>query len=164
MTDAVRRTASEEWRIIEDLYPSLHRFAAVTAPWDVDADDLLHDALVDVLRKRQLGDLDHPAAYLRKVMINLAAGHSRRGTARRRALVRLAATNTGRADPEYPSDMSDLERLSPKERAVLYLSEIEGYKYDEISRMLDCSETAARKRASRARQRLRIEIATEGRG
>lgn len=44
MVEAVRRTASEEWWIVGDLYPSLHRFAAVATQWDVDADDLFHDA------------------------------------------------------------------------------------------------------------------------
>jgi DNA-directed RNA polymerase specialized sigma24 family protein len=159
---AIGPTEPQEWRIVQDEYASLHRFAAVIAPWDLEADDLLHDALVAVLRRRSLSDLDHPAAYLRKVMVNLAAGHSRRSVTRRRALRRLAA-GTGESDvPFYPSEMADLEGLSPKERAVLYLSEIEGYHYREISRMLDCTEAAVRKRASRARTRLRAVMATEG--
>ena len=140
----------------------MHRFAAVIAPWDLDADDLLHDALVAVLRRRSLSDVDHPLAYLRRVMVNLAAGHSRRSVTRRRALRRLAGGSVGPDFPAYPSDMADLEGLSPKERAVLYLFEIEGYHYREISRMLDCTEAAVRKRASRARTRLRAQIATEG--
>ena len=54
MVAAVGRTGPEEWTLVEDLYLSLHRFAAVVAPWDMEADDLLHDALVAVLRKRSL--------------------------------------------------------------------------------------------------------------
>jgi RNA polymerase sigma-70 factor (ECF subfamily) len=54
----------------------------------------------------------------------------------------------------YPSDLADLLRLTPKERAVLYLTEVEGYRYAEVGRMLGCSEAAARKRAGRARRRL----------
>lgn len=162
MVGVVRRTDPEEWRLIDELYPSLHRFAAVVAPWDVEADDLFHDALVEVLRKRSLGDLDHPAAYLRKVMVNLAAGHSRRQSARRRALERLAASGNTHSEPCYPSDLAELERLPARERAVLYLAEVEGYRFDEIARMLDCSEAAARKGVSRARRRLRSELAAEG--
>jgi DNA-directed RNA polymerase specialized sigma24 family protein len=47
---------------------------------------------------------------------------------------------------------------------VLYLSEVEGYRFEEIARMIGCSPAAARKRASRARRRLRVELATEGLG
>jgi DNA-directed RNA polymerase specialized sigma24 family protein len=44
--------------------------------------------------------------------------------------------------------------LTPQDRAVLYLAEVEGYQYAEIGQMLNCTEAAARKRALRARQRL----------
>lgn len=165
MTGAVGRTEPEEWRLIEGLYAGLHRFAAVVAPWDVEADDLLHDALVDVLTKRSLGEIDHLAAYLRKTMVNLAAGHSRRRGALRRALARASGSGNDEARaPSYPSDMAELESLPPRERAVLYLAEVEGYRYAEIARMLECSEAAARKGASRARRRLRVGMATEGSG
>ncbi len=162
MVGVVERTDPEGWRIVDELYPSLCRFAAVVAPWDVEAEDLLHDALVDVLRKRRLSDLDHPAAYLRKVLVNLAAGHSRRRAAWKRAVVRLGSSGDHHDEPGYPSDMAELERLPPRQRAVLYLAEVEGYRFDEIAGMLDCSEAAARKGASRARKRLRVELAAEG--
>lgn len=165
MTGAVRRTEPEEWRLIDELYPALHRFAAIVAPWDVEADDLLHDALVDVLAKRSFDEIDHPAAYLRRTIINLAAGHSRRRGALRRALARVwVAGNNEGEQPSYPSDLAELERLPPGERAVLYLAEVEGYRFVEIAQMLDCSEGAARKRASRARKRLRVQLALEGSG
>lgn len=158
----IKRTDPEEWRIVDELYPSLYRFAAVVAPWDVEADDLLHDALVEVLRKRRLSDLDHPAAYLRKVIVNLSAGHSRRRAAWKRAVVRLGSSGDYHSEPRYPSDMAELECLPPRQRAALYLAEIEGYRFDEIARLLGCSESAARKGASRARKRLRVELAAEG--
>jgi RNA polymerase sigma factor (sigma-70 family) len=156
------RTDPEEWALVEELYPSLHRFAAVVAPWDLDADDLLHDGLVAVLQKRSLGEVDHPAAYLRRVMVNLAAGHSRRMGASKRALDRLSSTvdREGKS-PDYPSDMAELERLTPMARAVLFLAEVEGYRFAEIARMLGCSEQSARKRASRARRHLKTELIAE---
>jgi hypothetical protein len=79
--------------------------------------------------------------------------------ARKRALGKLVASMSQYRDPCYPSDMAELERLPPKQRAVLYLSKVEGYHFDEIACMLDCSESAARKGASRALKHLRIELA-----
>ncbi len=163
MVEAVQRTDADEWRIIDELYPSLRRFAAVAAPWDVEPDDLLQEALVKVLSKHPLSDLEHPAAYLRKTMISVAASHSRRMGAQRRALRRLAASEDGPSSPHYPSDLAELCRLPPKQRAVLYLAEVERWHFDEIARMLGCSESDARKSASRARKRLKLELAVEGR-
>jgi RNA polymerase sigma factor (sigma-70 family) len=160
MTDATRRTDRDEWQIIDDHYAALRRFAAVAAPFDVDPDDLLQEALVRTLKRRALSDIAHPLPYLRSTMLNLAASHSRSMGSRRRALARMAASD--QAPPEtYPSDLAELETLPPTERAALYLAEVEGYRFDEIARMTGCSTAAARKRASRGRKRLRIALALE---
>jgi len=157
----VRRTDPGEWEIIDDLYPALRRFAAVAAPTDMEPDDLLQEALVHVLRRHALSDLDHPTAYLKRTMVNLAVSHCRHMGARRRALTRAAASADCQADATYPSDLDELLALPPKERAALYLAEVEGYHFQEIGHMLGCSEGAARKSASRARAHLRLSFATE---
>jgi RNA polymerase sigma-70 factor (ECF subfamily) len=61
----------------------------------------------------------------------------------------------------YPSDLSDLEWLKPRQRAVLYLAEVEGYPFSEVADLVGCSEPAARMAASRARKRLREALAWE---
>ena len=143
----------EESRLFADLYPHLRRFAAAVGPIEVEPDDLLQEAVARVLRIKSLTDLDHPAAYLRRTIVNLASNHRRRLAGRRKALARLEA-EFGPARDSYPSDLSDLSRLPARERAVLYLSEVEGYRYAEVGRMLGCTEAAARKRALRGRRRL----------
>lgn len=160
--EVLDRADHEEWRIIDELYPLLRKFAAVTAPADLDPDDLLQEALVRVLRTRSLSDLDHPGGYLRKTMVNLAASHSHRMGLRRRALRRIAASESLSSGAEYPSDLAELYRLQPEQRAVLYLHEVEHYPFEEIARMLGCSMAAAKKGASRARRRLRVELTAEG--
>jgi RNA polymerase sigma factor (sigma-70 family) len=144
---------AEESRLFAELYPSLRRFAAVVGPVECDPDDLLQEAVVRVLRHHRLDELDHPGAYLRKTILNLASNERRRFAIRRDALARFAAGSQPPADA-YPSDLGDLLRLAPEERAVLYLSEVEGYRFADIGRMLGCSEAAARKRAMRGRRRL----------
>jgi RNA polymerase sigma-70 factor (ECF subfamily) len=57
--------------------------------------------------------------------------------------------------------LAELLRLPPSARAVLYLAEVEGYRYDEIAQMLGCTATTARKRASRARRHLRLALGVE---
>ncbi len=163
MTLATGRTDRSEWRLIDELYPSLRRFAAVTAPSDLDPDDLLQEALVRVLRRRSLSDLEVPAAYLRRTMLNIATSHNRRMGVRRSALRLALSGESSSTKPSYPSDISELEALAPKERAALYLAEVEGYRFEEIAEMLGCTAAAARQRASRGRRRLRLALATEER-
>jgi len=151
---------AEESRIFAECYSALRRFAAVVGPIESDPDDLLQEAVARVLRKHRLDELDHPVAYLRRTIVNLASNERRRFAIHRRALSRLPRDGTDRTD-DYPSDLGDLEHCSAAERAVLYLSEVDGYRYAEIGRMLGCSEAAARKRAMKGRRRLYAALAEE---
>ncbi len=156
------RIEPEDRRIVEEAYARLRHFGAVIAPAGVEGDDLLQEALVRTLRKHRLGDLDQPIAYLRRVMVNVAANQRRRAGVRARVLGRLASDVQPVTD-SYPSDLAELEALPPRARAALYLAEIDGYPYAAIGPMLGCSEAAARKSASRARRLLRASTAWEGR-
>jgi DNA-directed RNA polymerase specialized sigma24 family protein len=97
-----------------------------------------------------LTDLDKPGAYLRRTIVNLASYYRRNLANRRRTLAPLQTSVTPSEDA-YPSDLKELQRLSPQERAVLHRSEVEGYSYAEIGELMGCSEAAARKRAMRGR-------------
>jgi RNA polymerase sigma-70 factor (ECF subfamily) len=140
-------------RLFENEYEGLRRFAAVTAPRDMEPDDLLQDALVRVLSHGPLSDRDHPLAYLRRTMVNLAIDHARRKDVSRTAMGRWITPRT--VVDAYPSDLDILQELSPRARAIVYLSEIDGYRYSEIAEMLGCNEAAARMGGMRARRRLR---------
>jgi RNA polymerase sigma-70 factor (ECF subfamily) len=151
----------EDRALVERLYGPLQRYAAVVAPAGVEGDDLLQEALVRVLRRRKLTDIEHPAAYLKKTIVRLASNQRRSAGARVRALTRWAASEREEGLDRYPSDLVDLMELAPAERAVLYLAEVEGYHFDEIGELLGCSPAAARKRASRGRARLRAAVTME---
>lgn len=69
-----------------------------------------------------------------------------------------------RAQPDRQFEIDDtvsvalmlaLEKLSPPERAAFLLHDVFGYGFDEVAAMLDRSDTACRKLASRARSRIR---------
>ena len=146
---------------MRELYPSLRRFAAVVGPAEIEPDDLVQEALVRVLERTALIELDSPGAYLRRSMYNLASNHRRSFLRRRRAFSRIVADS--RVMPEYPSDVADLLRLSPKARAALYLSAVEGRSFAEVADLLGCSEESARKAASRGRSKLRMVLSEEER-
>lgn len=158
MTAAIRIDPSDA-RTVEQLYPDLRRFAAVTAPWDMEPDDVLHGTLARVLRSQRLHQLDDPAAYLRRAIVNEIASRIRRRKTGRGALRRLRPVEV--TTDRYPSDIADLMRLSPTERAVLFLHDIEGRPFDEVAGMVGITAANARKTASRARRRLKAEILEE---
>jgi RNA polymerase sigma-70 factor (ECF subfamily) len=141
------------------LYPSLRRFAATVRPAEVDADDLVQDALARVLAKGSLVSVDDAGAYLRTVILRLASNHRRSLGRQRRALTRHTVVVTDA--PDYPSDLGDLRRLPPADRAVLYLVAVERAPYSEVARVLGCSEEAARARGSRAQRKLRKTLTPE---
>ena len=162
--ELLSRTEREEWAIVDALYSSLRRFAAVVTPPDLEPDVLLQEALVSVLRSRRLSDLDHPGAYIRKTALNVAISHNRRMGRRRKALGRYVSSHDARLSPEYPSDLAELSELPPRERGALYLHEVEGYRYSEIAEMLGCSEAAAKKAGARGRKRFEQLVAEEATG
>jgi RNA polymerase sigma-70 factor (ECF subfamily) len=151
------RVAADEAAALA-LYPMLRRFAAVVAPREVAPDDLVQDALVATLRQGPLASLDDPGAYLRRVMLNQAANHRRRFARARRAIGRWRAGSSDRVEDAYPSDLADLAALSPLERAVLFLHEVEAVPYDAISAQLGIPAATARQIATRARRRLRTHL------
>jgi DNA-directed RNA polymerase specialized sigma24 family protein len=81
---------------------------------------------------------------------------------RRTALSRYRVSASAAATADYPSDLAELYRLSPRERSALYLHEVEGYRFSEIAAMLGCSEAAAKKAGSRGRRRLAAVLSLEG--
>lgn len=147
--------------LIRELYPSLRRFAAVVGSADIDPDDLVQDALMRALRRGPLTDLEHPSAYLRRCISNLAKDTRRSLGRRRRAYAATAATMSEAFEQTYPSDCADLQRLPPRARAVLYLQEVEGRRPADIGSLLGMSETAVRSLSSRARRRLRRLLSEE---
>lgn len=149
-TTVTPRTDAE---LFEAIYPALRRLAVAICPPEHDPDDLVQDATARALRRGALVDLDHPAAYLRRTIVNLASNERRRLGRRRRALGRQRAP--GAAAVDYPSDVSVLLQLAPADRAVLWLADVERLDFEEVADLLGCSPNAARARAVRARARLR---------
>lgn len=150
-TTAAPRSDAE---LFELLYPALRRLAVAVCPPECDPDDLVQDATARALRRGALHELDHPAAYLRRSIVNAAANERRRLGRLRRALSRRP-NGADAADASYPSDVAVLHQLPATDRAVLWLADVERLPFDEVAAALGCSPDAARTRATRARSRLR---------
>jgi DNA-directed RNA polymerase specialized sigma24 family protein len=150
----------DDEQLLVSLYADLRRFAAVVGPTGVEPDDLVQEAVARALARGPLARLSNPGAYLRTTVVRLAS--NRRRSARRadRAVMRLRATTTGRSLDVYPSDLDDLDRLKPADRAVLYLSLVDQRPDADIADLLEIPAATVRKRRSRAVDRLRRALTT----
>jgi RNA polymerase sigma factor (sigma-70 family) len=144
--------------IFAALYPGLRRFAGATGSADLDPDDLVQEAVARTLQIRALVDLDDPGAYLRRAIVRIASNHRRTMGRRRAAITRLSAASDDAMHQTYPSDVTDLMRLSPRDRAALFLRDVEGAPYADVAKALGSSQAAARMTVTRARRRLRAAL------
>ena len=149
----------DDGELFRALYPGLRAFAAAVGSWDVEPDDLVQEALARTLRRHRLVELESPGSYLRTAIVNLVTSEGRRRTRRLEAWSKVA-------DPvssveSMPSDLAELERLSPIDRAVLYLVHVDGCPHKEAAALLGISEQASRSRASRATHQLRRQLRAE---
>jgi len=156
------RSSIEEWEreLITSLYPSLRKIAAVAGSFDVEPDDLVQEALIRVLRKGPISDLDNPLAFLRKTIVNLASNQRRSLGRKRIALGRLSIEEGW--SPSYPADIEAILDLPPRHRAILYLVEVEDVPYAEAAEQLGMTTAAARAMANRARKRARAALGVAG--
>ncbi len=127
---------------------------------DVEPDDLVQEALIRTLQKGPISDLNNPLAFLRKTIVNLASNQRRSLGRRRKALSRLS-TEEGWM-PSYPTDIEALLDLHPRQRAILYLVEVEDVPYAEAAEQLGMTTEAARAMATRARKKARAALEVQG--
>lgn len=146
---------------IEQTIPSLRRFARALLGTAQDADDLVHDALVDALARPRLGMADQQVRpWLFAILRNRFLSDRRR--AKHRATTPLddaggpaAAVRPGQEAGLQMRDLTiGLAGLPVEQREILLLVTVEGFTYAEVAAMLDLPLGTVMSRLSRARDRL----------
>jgi RNA polymerase sigma-70 factor (ECF subfamily) len=127
------------------------------------ADELTQDVFVRAWQKLALfrGESSF-ATWLHRLAVNVIIERFRTmGTARERFLpdgeaVLETTAAVGSARPDLSMDLqAAIERLPPGARAVFVLHDVEGYKHEEIGRLLGISPGTSKSQLHRARQTLR---------
>ncbi len=143
--------------IFADEYPGLRRFAAVVGAGTSDPDDLVQEALVRTLARQPLTELADAGRYLRLTIVRLAANERRRRGRAGRAWARFAAqpSPSPRPDPGTAliadrAIVATLQTLSPRDRAIVFLSVIEGWDSAAVAAQLGLRAPAVRKAKARA--------------
>jgi RNA polymerase sigma-70 factor (sigma-E family) len=123
-----------------------------------EAEDLVQETLFKVARRwPRVSRMDHPAAYARRILVNLALRGSTKRSRRRTEL-----SESGPADAAAPAvalDRNDelhaaLAALPPRQRAVLVLRYFLDLPEAEVAAALRCSLGTVKSTASRGLARL----------
>lgn len=128
------------------------------------ADDLLQEAYLRMLRAPLAPTEEaHRKHYLFRVATNLLRDHFR---ASKHAFVRLTEKpQPAHANRDFALE-HDLEKLllelKPRERELLWLAYVEGYRHDEIAELINCRAASIRPMLFRARGRLAELLRTRG--
>ena len=128
-----------------------------------DAEDVVQDAFVRCWQRldqcRRAGSF---AGWLRTIVRSVAMNHLEREAVRATAALD-AHPVPSRESPARDLDRSELRRrltealkhLTPAQREVLLLYDLEGFRHGEIAKLLGISEIVSRRRLSNARKRMR---------
>ena len=142
--------------------PAVLRFAtALTGDPDL-AKDLVQEVLIRVSgRWQEIGQLDRPEAYIRKMVVNEFLSWRRRSW--RLIPSGMSGHLTGRPSPD-PADgyierqalLAELAKLSRRRRTALVLRYYEGFSDAEIAEVMGCTQSTVRGHVFKALAALRI--------
>lgn len=142
--------------------------------WDaVEAEDLVQECLLAVARRwPRVRRMDHPHAYARRVLINLALDGAQRRTRRRQELVGDGAATLAALPDESSARrlhavgvraelVHALGTLPPRQRAVLVLRYFEDLSEAQVAELLGCSLGTVKSTASRGLTRLEAALSPD---
>jgi RNA polymerase sigma-70 factor (sigma-E family) len=136
------------------------------------AEDVLSDALLLAsTRWRRIARMDHPAAYVRRMVVNVYLSEHRKAR-RRRTEPTAELDRLDRASSEDPQAMVEsrdtverlLARLTPQQRAAVVLRYLLDQTDEDIAAALSCSTSTVRSHLSHARTALRLTTASAQQG
>ena len=137
-------------RFYRETLPKLERFVARTAPSRSVAEEVVQEAYYRLLRtERAPAAGEERVRYLYRIAVNLMKNH----WARTREHVELVP-ETLYSEPAPREDVAQaMSRLSPRDRALLWLAYVEGYSHREMAGVMGVGAMSVRVLLSRARKR-----------
>ena len=145
-------------RLADRFAPAVYRLAYARTGSRVDAEDVMQETFLRLLRSRPVfRDDEHAKAWLLRVAAN-CAGDLFRTPWRRRTLPLEEAESLVQPAPEPDGTLEMVLSLPPRYRAPVHLYYYEGYSVAEIAAILGKSQEAVRTRLHRARAMLREKL------
>ena len=157
---AISREAFD--RLLSELRPKLHRYAARMTGSVIDGEDVLQETLVKAIEAFPgAGPIANPEGWLFRIAHNAALDLLRRRARRETAGLDEEAEMI--VDPANPvadrqiaaASLRTFMRLPPAQRSSVILMDVLGYSLQEIADVLDSSVASVKAALHRGRERLR---------
>jgi RNA polymerase sigma-70 factor (ECF subfamily) len=137
----------------------------------VIAEDLLQDIFIQVFR--HLGDVDRPEffpAWLYRISINACYSYLRKKRREAGSFVPLSSIEWTTAESSVEAPRSELREpldqairtLPERLRSVFILHDVEGFRHEEIARILGCSAGTSKSQLFKARMKIRGFLGKKG--
>ncbi len=153
------------WKLLEAEHPKAERFCRKIAADRQDGDDLYHDALLAAWRKfGTLRNVDSFRPWLYRIIVNRFKSRLRGPWWRKRQLLDGASLNEREVyDPAGIHTARRwldraFEALSPADKTLVILYELEGWNITELARIYGKPEGTIKSRLSRARRKMREKL------
>lgn len=161
MQDAAFEQSSVQ-RIFEKYGEMLYKICIVMLKSTHDAEDAVQDVMIKYMVKKPVFDTgSYEKAWLIKVTMNLCKDRLRFKTKHPQTDIESLQTSY-KEGQDGKKVLEGLMALQPKYREVLLLHYFEGYKCQEISRILKITESAVKKRLERGRNLLKKDLEENG--
>ncbi len=146
-------------------FPSIVNIAYAISGSRMAAEDLAQEAMIRAYRRwPEVGTLERPGGWVRRVALNLALSAYQRRKAEARALLRLAPL---RSQP--PAELSaeaagcwhEVRRLPRRQAQAVALHYLAEASVAEIAAIMDCAENTVKVHLHRGRQALAARLGAE---
>jgi len=158
LADAQRGDQEAFGGLVERYWPEMVALARTVLAGNAEAEDLVQEAFVHAWQR--LGSLRRPEsfpAWMRRIVVRRCLRWARRNPPREE-LRDAAAPGPGEERLDVPRVLA---ALAPRQRAVVYLTEVEGWTDREAARILGLLPATVRVHRFRALKRLRALLGGE---
>lgn len=146
-------------------FPKMVRVAYALSGSRMAAEDLAQDAMIAAYRRwEEVGALERPGCWARRVVLNRAASAYHRRKAEARALMRLAPLRgqpPAVLGPEADEFWGEVRRLPRRQAQALVLHYLEAAPIAEIAAVMDCAENTVKVHLHRGRLALAGRLGVE---
>lgn len=146
-------------------FPKMVSIAFALSGGRLAAEDLAQEAMIAAYRRwPEVGVLERPGGWVRRVVLNLAASAYQRRKAEARALLRLAPLR-GERPAELSAESYEfwqaVRRLPKRQAQAVALHYLEDAPVAEIAAIMDCAENTVKVHLHRGREALAAWLGAE---
>jgi RNA polymerase sigma-70 factor (ECF subfamily) len=138
-------------------YSLLVAFAHALTGSPAQAEDVAQEAMLAAFRRwDEVGRLDAPHAWVRRVCANLAVSFVRRRIVEAKGLLRLRSrrNDVTALDDDDATFWAEVRRLPKRQAQCIVLSYVYGCSVHDVAQVLGCSDGTVKTHLSRGRSRL----------